>query len=258
MSPISFALYENGSLYTTTNDKGIDKDFAEELARRSHCRFEISLMPRARIWQMIEAGRLMMTSSGIQTLERERFAWDVRYLAAKNIVVALKTANASNAAQFEHDAKLYWGVVRGFKHGEVADRFIEDLRVKGRLIEEANERSIFKLLVTHSVDAVIANETAASGYIEQFDLETKVVLADWFPADMPVLGSLMLSKKWFDADEVNKWRAIVREMRIDGTLEKIYTKHLGAAAAKRLLQFTPNDAPVTSLVSGPLSNGVRP
>ena len=138
---------------------------------------------------------------------------------------------------------LLWGSVRSFRHGDGADSFIENLREQGRLIEEANERSIFKLLATHSVDAVIANETAASGYIEQLDLGSKVLLADWFSADPPVLGSLMLSKKYFGADEANKWRAIVRDMRIDGTLEKIYTKHLGKAAAMRMLQFTPNDAP---------------
>ena len=47
--PISFALYEMGFFFESAGNSGIDKDIAEELARRSGCPFTLSLKPRARI-----------------------------------------------------------------------------------------------------------------------------------------------------------------------------------------------------------------
>ena len=43
---VRFALYENGYLYEAANDRGIDKEIALELARRSGCRFEFVVIWR--------------------------------------------------------------------------------------------------------------------------------------------------------------------------------------------------------------------
>ena len=42
--------------------------------RRSGCIITTSVMPRARIWQLIESGALDFSLSGITTPDRERFA----------------------------------------------------------------------------------------------------------------------------------------------------------------------------------------
>ena len=68
--PITFALYENGDIYDSVSNTGIDKDVAEELAKRIACHFEFSVKPRARIWHDIERGELMMTGCR----QRHRFS----------------------------------------------------------------------------------------------------------------------------------------------------------------------------------------
>ena len=56
--PYTLALHEHGLLYSADTDSGIDKDVADELIRRSGCKVTVSLLPRARIWQLIESGAL--------------------------------------------------------------------------------------------------------------------------------------------------------------------------------------------------------
>ena len=72
--PLSLALHEHGLLYSSQTGEGIDKDIADELARRSGCTISVSLMPRARIWQLIESGGLDFSLSGISNEARLRFA----------------------------------------------------------------------------------------------------------------------------------------------------------------------------------------
>ena len=50
----TLALHDHGLLYSAATDSGIDKDVSDELLRRSGCKVTVSLMPRARIWQLIE------------------------------------------------------------------------------------------------------------------------------------------------------------------------------------------------------------
>ena len=72
--PYSLALHEHGLLYAGQTGEGIDKDVADELARRSGCRIAVSVMPRARIWQLIESGALDFSLSGITNEAREKYA----------------------------------------------------------------------------------------------------------------------------------------------------------------------------------------
>ncbi|MGC7970051.1 hypothetical protein ACP3WE_24810, partial [Salmonella enterica] len=42
--PYTLALHDHGLLYSAATDTGIDKDFADELIRRSGCKVNVSLM----------------------------------------------------------------------------------------------------------------------------------------------------------------------------------------------------------------------
>ena len=72
--PLSLALHDHGLLYSADTGTGIDRDVADELQRRSGCKIHISLLPRARIWQLIETGALDFSLSGISNAQRDKFA----------------------------------------------------------------------------------------------------------------------------------------------------------------------------------------
>ena len=78
---LTLALHDHGLLYSADTDSGIDKDVADELIRRSGCKVTTSLLPRARIWQLIESGALDFSLSGITNAERDKFAGFAWYVS---------------------------------------------------------------------------------------------------------------------------------------------------------------------------------
>ena len=71
----SLALHDHGLLYSAATDKGIDKDIANELIKRSGCRIDVSVMPRSRIWKLLEAGAqadLAVPAPGPDAVQRRR------------------------------------------------------------------------------------------------------------------------------------------------------------------------------------------
>ncbi len=237
-APITFALYENGYIYETKSDTGIDKDVALELAKRSGCRFEFSVKPRARIWHELEDGHLMMTGSGIQTEQREHFAWSVRYMVQKNYVLVAQSLAARSADQFAADPHLLWGAVRSYKHGDNADAFLDKLRNASRVMEEPDLEAVVRRFAnTHRTSAFLAPPPAYAKYIKEMDIAASIRVEDWFAEDPPINHAMFFSKRFFPAAEMVKWRAIVKQMRTDGTLKSIYKKYLGEVDAQRMLQY---------------------
>jgi polar amino acid transport system substrate-binding protein len=90
--PFTLALHDHGLLYSADTDTGIDRDFAEELIRRSGCKISVSVMSRARIWQLIESGALDFSLSGIANAERNRFASFAWYFSNKYYLLVRKDA----------------------------------------------------------------------------------------------------------------------------------------------------------------------
>lgn len=64
---------------------GIDEDVLQELIKRSHCAFSISVLPRARSWYELEEGSIDMLASGVPTADRDKYAWFVSYLSDKKL-----------------------------------------------------------------------------------------------------------------------------------------------------------------------------
>jgi polar amino acid transport system substrate-binding protein len=235
--PITLALYEHGYLYDKASNRGIDKDVAEELSKRSGCRFEMSVQPRARIWHALETGRLMMSVSGIQTPERDAFASFVPYMSLKNYVLVNSALDVKSAAEFAANPKLLWGTVRAFKHGKKADEFLEQLRGSSRVRESADSLSVMQIFaLPNRTSATFAQPPVYAKYIKELGIAPQVRIEDWFPEDAPVPLGLVFSKKHFSPSEVQKWSDIVQKMRADGSLKLIYERYLGADGARRMLR----------------------
>ena len=47
----------------------------------------------------------------------------------------------------------------------------------------------------------------------------------------------MLVKSRFSEAEAGRWTALVRQMREDGTLKRIFTRYVSAAEADKMLDF---------------------
>lgn len=241
-TPIRLAFYEFGLLYS--NGKGIDKDVIDELRIRSGCRFEFRVLPRARIWQELETGQLDMSVSGIQNSTRDRFAWFAPYMALKNIAITIASTDkqSATAETFLAQQDYKWGAVRAFKHGEIADRFLTEMRQQNRVIEGSDAAQIFAMLKAGRVQGIFAQSPVYRQHLEPQILTSQFELHDWAPNENPVPHALILAKSRFSAKQAEEWRKLTNDLVRDGTMLRILRRYLPAdeATAHMLAHKTQN------------------
>ena len=239
--PIRLAFYEYGYFYFVDKQgpTGIDKDIVDELTRRSGCKFETQVLARARIWAELANGGLDMSVSGIQTPERDQFAWFARYLSMKNYAVLGATVpqGTDSAENFIRKTQLQFGAVRAFKHGSEQDKWLDELRAANRVQDSANVETLFKKLKEGRIDALFSQPAVYGKNLADLGLQQSTRIQDWTPGEKGVPHGLILAKSRFNAAQANAWQALVSSMRADGTLKRIYAKYLSAAEANAMLDF---------------------
>ncbi|MET0519409.1 MAG: transporter substrate-binding domain-containing protein [Burkholderiaceae bacterium] len=230
--PLSLALHEHGLLYSADTATGIDKDVADELARRSGCRLLLSLMPRARIWQLIETGALDFSLSGISNPARERFAAFAWYFSNKYYLLARRDAQVDQLADFERNEGLQLGVIRSFRYGDGANRFVDALAERQRLTQSSGLSALFAALQAGQIQAMI---------VEPFDFPTldaarireQTRIIEF--GDPAVPHGLIMSRASLSESERAKWRALIDGMRGDGTMQRIFEKYFKPDLARAMV-----------------------
>ena len=230
----TLGLHEHGLLYSAETDRGIDKDIADELIRRSGCKVTVSLMPRARIWQLIESGALDFSLSGITNPERERFAAFAWYVSNKYYLLTRKDADVRQIADFERNDKLQLGVIRSFRYSANANLMVDRLTAASRVSQAGGLSPLYELLLANKIQGMI---------IEPFDYpvlqEKKIreVTSIVEFNDPAVPHGLIMSKKALPPEEREKWSALINDMRSDGTMRRIFERYFRADLAAAMTEF---------------------
>ena len=231
--PIRLAFFEYGLYYS--HGEGIDKDLVDALRQRSGCRFEVSVQARARIWKDLRSGALDMATSALETPERDEFVWFEPYLWIKNMAVlpADVGQKVGTPADFLAQPKLMLGVVRGFKHGEELDRWIDLLRRKNRVVEYVDADLLFRNLAAHRVDGAIADALVYRRLLDAATLD-RTAIEDWTPGQPGDPVNLVFSKTRFDRATAEEWRGLIRGLIEDGTVAAILRRYLPEVDVERL------------------------
>jgi len=231
---LSLALHEHGLLYSAQTGEGIDKDIADELARRSGCKFVVSLMPRARIWQLIESGALDFSLSGISNEAREKFASFAWYFSNKYYLLVRKDAGVQRHADLENNPALKLGAIRSFRYSPTANRLVDKLDAQQRVSYASQLDPLYQILLDNRVQAMIIEPfdypTVDSGHLRE---RTVILEFD----DPPVPHGLIMSKKSLSAAQQQAWRELVEQMRRDGTMQRIFEKYFKPDLARTMTQF---------------------
>lgn len=229
----TLAFYEYGLLYH--QGVGIDADVVRELERRSGMTFSTSVLARARIWKDLESGNLDMTVSGISTPEREKFAWFIPYFSMKNYVLTSKTSvRILKPQDFLDHSSWIFGAVASFRHGNLQDNFLENLRDLRRVEEAPEAVTLFQKLKAGRIQGMFSQPPVYRYYLRELGMESSVNLGDWFPEEEKIPHGLVLSRKRIGITEFRYWQGLIEAMRDDGTLEKIFIRHLGEQAGREL------------------------
>lgn len=230
----SLSFHDHGLLYSAETDSGIDKDFAEALIRKSGCKFQTSVMPRARIWQLIESGALDFSLSGITNPDRDRFASFAWYFSNRYYLLVRKDAVATSIADFVHRPGLRLGVIRSFRYGESANKTVDQLQADARVDYASGLGPLYQLLMNNRIQGMV---------IEPFDFpaldEKKIRAATEILEfnDPSIRHGVIMSRKALAQEEQEKWRALVDELRADGTVQRIFDKYFKPNLAAEMTRF---------------------
>ena len=232
--PLTLALHEHGLLYSSDTGEGIDKDVADELTRRSGCKLIVTVMDRARIWQVIESGALDFSLSGISNEKRERFAGFAWYFSNKYYLLARKDAGVQKLSDFEKNPKLQLGVIRSFRYSLHANELLDRLTEQNRVTYATGLEPLYELLTLNRIQGMII-EPFDYSQVQGGQVKDLTLIVD--SGDPSVPHGLIMSKKSLSASEQAKWRALVDGMRRDGTLLRIFGKYFPADLAAAMVNF---------------------
>lgn len=236
------AFYEYGALYYKAADgswTGIDKDVVDEVARRLGCSIEPSTDSRVRIWAGLKGGSIDLSVSAVSTPEREQFGRVVPYLAEHNYVLLHNDVSQQirSMEDFLADPHIKIGVIKSFRHGKAYDAWLTQLRAQGRVFEAADYASLLRMFKLKRVQAVMAISAGWYPLQKQQQMAGSYRVMDWAPPRDNVVGGLILSRQHIDEAMAARFRQALRAMREDGTLKRIFERHLDAELAARLLNF---------------------
>lgn len=230
----SLAFHDHGMLYSKVSQSGIDKDVADELIKRSGCRFSLSVMPRARIWRSIESGELDFSMSGITNEARDKYAGFAWYLFNKYELLVRKDSGVASIAEFSGNPQMRMGGIRSFRYSSRLNQLVDQLAPQGRYIEVADHEQLLAMLKRNRIQAMII-EPFNYSQIESRALHALTRTLD--SGDPAVLHGLIMSKAALPETEQRKWRALIDDMRADGTLLKIMRRYFPAEDAKAYVTF---------------------
>lgn len=232
--PIRLAFYRNPLVYH--DGGGIDQDVVTELARRTGCRFELSVQPRAETWKALQSGDLDMATSGISTAERRAIAYFIPYLYLRNkLILPRDLGDDLNSLEAFHDmpgARI--GVIAGYRHGPYIDAMLRMLRTEGRVREYLDDAARFSALINGEVEGVIGHEMNLRSVILDPQQRSHFRVVDVSPG--PALGlGLVLGRKSFTAAQSAQWQREIDAMWLDGGLLKIMNRNAPAPLAVEFL-----------------------
>jgi polar amino acid transport system substrate-binding protein len=236
------AFYEYGALYYQGADggwTGIDKDVVDEVARRLGCVIDASTDSRVRIWAGLTGGTIDLSVSALSTPEREKFGRLVPYLSERNYVLLSKevSPNVHSMEDFIADPGVRIGVIKAFRHGKAYDAWLERLRAKGRVYEAPDYEAMLRLFKVGRVQAIMVNISGWYPLLKQQQMAGSYRIMDWAPPKDMLIGGLILSRQHVDEALATRISQTIRAMREDGTLKRIFERHLDAELAAKLMNF---------------------
>lgn len=240
-SPIRLAYYEIGNLFYEKDGKwgGYDFKVANELMKRLGCKYQATVMKRARIWsELMNGGVVDMSTSGVPTKERLEKMWFIPYIQLRHrVFINQPTGLSTNFEQFYQNKFLKMGKVNGYAHSKFYDDKMEIFQKENRLIKFVDDERLFNALDVQAVHAVVSYPMVYSRYKKDRNTRGQIIMANWDQEEKMVASGLMLSKKVFSREEARHIQKIIENLRAEGLLASYLSEYLPSEDIKVALSY---------------------
>jgi polar amino acid transport system substrate-binding protein len=146
---------------------GIYPEMLREIGARAGCHFIMTIVPRARLNAMFEAGTADIMLPSVKSAIAAADARFVPLIGSRTVLISA-TPNAAaihNARQLLERRDVRIALVRGADFGENYQWLLVELNKQGRVYYEADPISVARLLDAGFADATIMATTTLSGAI---------------------------------------------------------------------------------------------
>lgn len=162
--PLTVPLAPIGISVVVSGDKvgGIYPGLLDTVSARAGCRFTLSLVPRARLEAMFEAGRADLLMPAVSTPRRDRYGVFVPMLAVRATVISIDGQRAPVRSMPELLARreLRVALVRGFDFGDSYQSLVKQLTAQGRTVMEVDPLRVARLLHSGMADVTVMTPTS--------------------------------------------------------------------------------------------------
>lgn len=229
--PIVVGVSPFGGFYQ--NEAGLDKDMAEELSKRSGCKFELHVTTREGIWLGMQYGDIDMSLGAFSNKERLMFSYAFPYMQVHNYIVFNRKVgpDVHTPDDFVADPHLRLGVVRGISGGDYYDGFVDRLRNIGRVETVDSVDRLFLMLKADRFQALITSPIVFVPLLGDTAYRTE----EWTPNSTKIATHLLVSKKNFSKSDADKWGAVLQSMVTDGTLMQFLQRYVDKKTAADML-----------------------
>ena len=239
----TIAYFDTGYYFIQEKNAGINIDIINELKKRTGCKINAVIYPRARIWAELKMGAVDIGTNGVKINDRDQFVYFSHYSKSKNLVVLRKDIKERNLKSFLNNKMLFFGSLRGLGNASKSLHNFEIQMSKQNRIEESSEyKTLFLKLEKNHIQGFFSSYTNIKRYSKEIKgIENKYTIVDWIPNESDYLLDLMLSKKVFTEKEFKKWDHVMQSMNKDGTLKKIFLKYFTEGEYKKYFKINSDE-----------------
>lgn len=229
---------------------GIAVDIADELARRTGCKFEFHWYPRQRLFIELEAGHVDMTMGSASTPERDAYARHLpyAYLQYDLVLAGARARQYTSLAEYVEHSKGRLNITRGITYGAAVEAQLALLAAAGRLEVVNDYETVFGKLQMGRAEGTLATPPIYGKYLKQSKLQGRaVVLA--VSESAPRFTGIYLSRKTLPEAVRQRYAAALKTMVADQYIRSTYARYLDEATVKR--SFRQGQGPLLTALSAP-------
>lgn len=164
IAPIGLSVFVDGE----NGLSGVYPDVLRSAGPKEDCTFEFSVVPRARLDLMYEAGHADLLIPASRSPARDAYGSFVPLIYSRATLISLDSRRSSirSAQDLLERRQLKVGVVRGFDFGPAYQEVIKALAHQDRLVQDVDAASLARLLQGGTLDLIIMAPSIFVGAIQ--------------------------------------------------------------------------------------------
>lgn len=227
---------------------GMSVDIANEMGRRTGCKFEFIWFPRQRLFVELAAGNIDMTMGALRLPERDAHAryLPYAYLQYDLLLAAPQSRSYASLSDFVERGKERLNVTRGIAYDAAIETQLARLAVAGRLEVVNDFETVFAKLEMGRADGTLATPPIYGKYLKGSKLQSSAVIIP-LPEATPRFSGVYLARATISPVVRDRYAGALKAMVADQTIRTIYARYFDEATLKRM--FRQGQGPLLAALS---------